>query len=213
MSKLANMMTRVVAIGTLKEGEYKSSSSYGVYKGIIDAGKGNNVRFTIWDRNNGDNPHTKAKDFSEQFKVGDKVYITGQDNRTYNEETDRYYEDINVWEFRSASEDEQPRWVFVYVGDLKDINEDGELVLSLINYKDEEMLYPINVSNLEKPEGLEQNCRIKVKGTIFSGFKEDFYGDGEFVVERVGAQIIVLNSAEEVIAEQEEASEESELWD
>lgn len=209
---LSKMMTRIVVIGTIKEIN-AIETPFTMTKGVVDVGNNNNVRFTIFNSSpNAQNPHTKATDFAEQFKVGDKVYITGQDNRSYSEAKDQYYEDVNVWDFRAADDGEQPRWVFVYIGDVKDIDENNQLILSFINYKNDEMIFPIDVSKVKAPEGFEQGARVKVKGEIFSGFEEDFYGDGQFVTKRTAASIEVLNSAEEVAEVDLDDSPEGELW-
>lgn len=213
MAKLANMMTRVVAIGTLKEYKYQTTP-FTKGQGILEVtmnGQTSNVRFTIFnnDKEGAKNPHTKADDF-QRYEPGDRIYLTGQDNRSYSEAKDQYYEDIQIWDYREANDDELSRWVFVYVADLKELT-DEELVLSYINYKDVEMVFPINTTKTNLPAGLEVGDRIKVKGTIFSGFKQDYFGDGEYATERTAAEVKVVNSREEV-EEDGAPKSESELW-
>jgi hypothetical protein len=216
MAKESKPMTRIVAIGTLKTGEYKEDN--GMYKGSIDTGKGT-VSFVFFNaKATAQNPHTRAKDFSQQFKPksedypGDKVFVTGTDSRNYSEEKDTHYESIQGWDFRAAEEDEAPRWVYVYVADVKDGDEET-INLSFINYKDEETIFPINITPKTKIEGdLEEGCRVKVKGEIFSGLKMDFYGDGEYVTERTAVEVKVLHSAAE-IEEFNTPSEDNAMWD
>jgi hypothetical protein len=214
-SKLAQMMTRIVAIGVLKDYKY---STEGFTKGqgnltVVSGGQTSNVRFTIFnnEKEGAKNPHTKALDFNNQFKPGDLVYLTGQDNRSYSEAKDQYYEDIQVWDFRAANEDEINRYVYVYVGDVKELS-DSELVLSFVNYKEDEMIFPIDITKTNVPSGLEVGDRIKVKGTIISGFKADFYGDGEFATDRYAVEVKVVNSKDEINAENSETPNETGLW-
>lgn len=215
MSKIANHMTRIVAIGKLESYEYKTSP-FKMGKGVLDIGKGQKVRFTVFNNEQGTNPHTKAADFNEEFENGDLVFITGNDNRSYSEEKDRYYEDIMLWDYRRAEEDEQHRYVFVYIGDIKKLNEE-KMILSFINYKNEEMLFDINIDKANKDEGIEVGARVKVKGEIFVGMKMDFYGDGEFVTERNAVTVELINTAEEVEEHNKEKEEEektdSSLWE
>lgn len=195
---LSKHMTRIVAIGKLAKYEYKSEGVQ-VGKGQLDIGKGQKIQFTIWNRTTGENQHTKAADFAEEFKEGDLVFVTGSDNRSYSEEKDRYYEDIQVWDYRSADEDETFREVFVYVGDVKDLTKES-FNLSFVNYKNVEMLFPIIINKETKlPDDLEEGARVKVKGQIFSGLKMDFFGDSEgYVTERTAAEVQVLHSAADV---------------
>lgn len=208
----AKHMTRRVAIGKLKSYEYKTEP-YQVGKGQLDIGGGQNIQFTIWNKANGDKPHTKAADFEQEFKEGDLVFVTGSDNRSYSEAKDRYYEDIQVWDYRAAEENEIKRDVFVYVGDIKEIT-DEVVTIAFINYKDEEMLFPLLISDKTKITGdLEIGARIKVKGQTFNGFKMDFFGEGEYVTERNAVDIIVLHTAEELNVEGEEQQSDGSLWD
>jgi hypothetical protein len=143
---------------------------------------------------------------------GDFVFVTGQDNRTYSSEKDRYYENVNVWDFRAAEEDEKARWVFVYIADVKELT-DSVATLSFLNYKDEETLFPINIDKAKIDGGvLEVGARVKVKGEVFSGMKMDFYGDGEFVTERNGVEFKILHSASEM-EEENTPAEDSGMWD
>lgn len=211
---LSKHMTRIVAIGTVKEFKADKEKPSSPGKGILNADGSNQVRFTIFNKTNGDNAHTKAFDFLDNFPENTKVYITGQDNRSYNADKDQYYENVNVWDFRIAEDEEKNRWVYVYVGDILEIDGDN-LILGIKNYKDEVMNYPINISKSNvNSDDLEVGAMVKVKGTIFSGFKEDFFGDGEFVVERHAIEIKVLHSASEVAAENEDSDgvDESKLW-
>lgn len=211
--KIANMMTRIVAIGTVEKIEYNSKIGKGIVKGTINCGSNNRASFTMF---NG-KEDTKAKDMADNVKKGDKIYITGQDNRTYSEEKDTYYEDIMMWDWRPADAEEKSRWVFVYIGDVLSI-EDSTLNLKFIDYRDNEMDFPIDISNAEfkgdNQEIVKEGCRIKVKGEIFVGREEDYYGDlSEFVVKRTAAQIELLNTAEEIAADSEEGSSgKDELW-
>lgn len=197
-------MTRVVVIGTLADYKY-SEEGFAKGQGNIEVPGPNGtskIRFTIFnnEKDGATNPHTKAKDFAEQFKPGDRIYLTGQDNRSYSEEKERAYEDVMVWDYRAAEEEEISRWVFVYVGDLK-VLEDNEMFISYVNYKEKETIFPVLIGKTKLPAGLEAGDRIKVKGTVFSGLKMDFYGDGEYVTERTAVEVKVVNSKEEVEAE------------
>lgn len=220
MAKMANHMTRIVAIGKLESYTYDPEKT-APGKGVLDVGGGQKARFTIWNRTNGDNQHTKAADFQNEFSEGDLVFVTGQDNRQITDDG-AIFEDIHVWDYRAAEEDEQHRWVFVYVGDVMNYEEDStEFDLKFVNYKDEEMLYPITLEKLQNVKGdLEDGARIKIKGEIFNGLKMDFFGDGEFVTERRAVHIEVLNSAEEVEEANKPADDSGEetgsgtgLWD
>jgi hypothetical protein len=218
MAKISNMMVRAVAIGTLKEYKY---STEGFVKGqgvleVVNGGQTSNVRFTIFnnDKEDAKNPHTKALDFNTQYAAGDKIYLTGSDNRQYSAEKDIYYEDIQVWDFRAANDDEMSRWVYVYVGDVTQLDS-NELEVSYLNYKQKETLFQINVTKTHVPAGIEAGDRIKVKGTIFSGRKEDYFGDGEYVTERTAAEVKVLNTKaeiEESKAETDGPIDETKLW-
>lgn len=208
---ISKHMTRIVCIGKLKKYEYKSEGVQ-VGKGQLDIGKGQTVQFTIWNRTSGENQHTKAADFEKEFKEGDLVFITGSDNRSYSEEKDRYYEDIQVWDYRAAESDEQSRWVFVYVGDVKNLT-DESFDLSFVNYKNVEMLFPILLNNTKIDGTLEEGARVKVKGQVFSGLKMDFFGDNEgYVTERTGVEVKVLHSAME-IEEESTPKENNGMWD
>jgi hypothetical protein len=212
MAELSKHMTRIVVIGKLESYEYKTTPFiHG--KGVIDTGAGK-VRFTIFNSGpNAQTPHTKATDFNEEFDAGDLVFITGQDNRSYSEEKDIYYEDVNVWDFRAATADEPHRWVFVYIADVKELNENGG-VLSFMNYKDEEMLFHFNSKKLQSvPEDFEIGARVKMKGEIFNGIKMDYYGDGEFVTERHPVMVEVLHTKEEINSIDDDTSEEAGMWD
>lgn len=221
MAKEHKQMTRVVLIGELKSGEYKEDNN--MYKGSIDTGKGQ-VQFVLFNaKSTASNPHTKAADFDKMFKPadadagtpGDKVFLTGTDSRNYNEEKDTYYESVQGWDFRKAEEDEQSRWVYVYVADVK-AYEDNLLTLSFTNYKDEETEFPIHIDKAKIDGEIEVGGRVKVKGTIFSGLKMDFFGDGDFVTERSAVEVKVLHTAaeiEELNKPAEEAGTDSALWD
>lgn len=211
MAKIAKDMTRIVAIGKLESYEYdEEKGKYG--KGVLDTGKGNKVRFTIFNKDNGDNPHTKAADFAEEFKAGDLVYLTASDNRNVTEDG-KTFEGIQVWDFRVAAEDEEHRWVYVYVGTVLELNDDS-MVLGVEDYKQKVTEFPILLNGVKIPEGFEVGAKVKVKGTIFSGLKTDFFGDGEFVTERQAVVLEVLNTKEEVEADKEEnEGDESGLWD
>lgn len=196
MAKLANHMTRIVSIGKLESYTYDPEKT-APGKGVLDVGGGQKARFTIWNRTNGDNQHTKAADFKNEFSEGDLVFVTGQDNRQITDDG-AIFEDIHVWDYRAAEEDEQHRWVFVYVGDVVNLDDNG-FDLKFVNYKDEEMLFPISLEKLKMTKGeLEEGARVKIKGEIFNGLKMDYFGDGEFVTERNAVHIEVLHSAEEV---------------
>lgn len=208
---ISKMMTRIVLIGKLKSYELKTEP-FTVGKGVLDLGAGKTAQFTIFNSSaNAQNPHTKAADFEKEFKEGDLVFVTGQDNRTYSAEKDRHYENVNVWDYRTASEDEITRWVFVYIADIKELTQEV-MTLSFLNYKDEETLFPINIENANIEGDLEVGARVKVKGEIFSGMKMDFYGDGEFVTERNAVEVKVLHTAEE-IEEDSKPAEDSDMWD
>lgn len=216
---ISKHMTRIVLIGRLKSYELKTEP-FTVGKGILDLGNGKQAQFTIFNSSaNAQNPHTKAEDFERDFKPksddyeGDLVFVTGQDNRSYSEAKDRHYEDVNVWDYRKAEEDEAARWVFVYIADIKEL-EDDKVVLSFVNYKDVETEFPININKAKIDGDLEEGARIKVKGEIFSGLKLDFYGDGEYVTERNAVEVKVLHSAEEV-EEDAKPAEDSDagMWD
>lgn len=196
MAKLANHMTRIIAIGKLESYTFDPEKT-APGKGVLDIGGGQKARFTIWNRTNGDNPHTKATDFKNEYKEGDLVFVTGQDNRQITD-NGAIFEDIQTWDYRIAEEDEQHRWVFVYVGDVVNLDDNG-FDLKFVNYKDEEMLFPISLEKLKMTKGeLEEGARVKIKGEIFNGLKMDYFGDGEFVTERNAVHIEVLHSAEEV---------------
>ena len=206
---LSKPMTRIVAIGTLKSVEYKETN--GMLKGSVDTGKGN-VQFVFFNaKETAQNPHTKALDFSEQFKEGDKVFITGSDSRNYNAEKDTYYESIQGWDYRKAEEDEAARWVYVYIADVKEI-EDNVVTLSFINYKDEETLFPLNIEKAKIDGELEVGTRVKAKGEIFNGLKMDFFGDGDYVTERTAVEIKVLHTAEEIEEDSKPAADDA-MWD
>lgn len=212
--ELAKQMTRIVAIGKLESYEYKTTP-FAMGKGILDTGSGK-VRFTIFNSGaSAQNPHTKAADFDEMFEEGDLVFITGQDNRSHDDVKDIYYEDINVWDFREATEEEPHRWVFVYIADVKELTENGG-ILKYINYKDEEMLFHFNSAKLANvPDDFEVGARVKMKGEIFNGMVMDFYGDGEFITERRPVMVEVINTAEEVgdDGEEEATAEDAGMWD
>jgi hypothetical protein len=210
---LSKHMTRIVLIGRLKSYELKTEP-FVVGKGVLDLGGGKTAQFTIFNSSaNAQNQHTKANDFAASFKEGDLVFVTGQDNRSYSEAKDRHYEDVNVWDFRAAEEDEAKRWVFVYIADVKEMT-NNSITLSFINYKDAETLFPINIdkANIDGGE-LEVGARVKVKGEIFSGMKMDFYGDGEFVTERNAVEIKILHSAMEIEEEENAADSDNGMWD
>lgn len=210
---ISKHMTRIVAIGTLKNPEYKEET--GMMKGSVDTGKGN-IQFVFFNaKETAQNPHTRALDFSTEFKEGDKVFITGQDSRNYSDTKGIYYESIQGWDYRKAEDEEAPRWVYVYIADVKEL-EDGIMTLSFINYKDEETLFPINIEKAKIDGTLEVGARIKVKGEIFSGLKMDFYGDGDFVTERTAVEVKVLHSAmemEEEEAKQAAGNSDDAMWD
>lgn len=215
MVKIANHMTRIVVIGKLESYEF-NTTPFAIGKGVLVVGD-QKVRFTIFnnDREGAANPHTKASDFERDFKPGDLIFITGNDNRSYSEAKDQYYEDVQVWDYREADEDETHRYVFVYIGDVKEIISKDEAVLSFINYKDVEMPFPLNLEKVKEiPEDFEVGARIKVKGELFNGLKMDFYGDGEYVTERNVVSVEVLNTAEEIKEAEEEGpkQDESGLW-
>lgn len=209
---LAKHLTRIVLIGKLESYTYDpEKTSPG--KGVIDIGKGQKARFTIWNNENGTNPHTKAADFDAAFKAGDNVFITGSDNRSYNDTKDVYYEDIQVWDFRKAEDDEAHRWVFVYVGDVVEL-EDGKFGLSYVDYRDKEMVFPILTSEKTAlPSGLENGSRVKVKGELFSGLKMDYFGDGTYVTERNAVMVELLNTAAEVEEDKKPAAADGDMWD
>jgi hypothetical protein len=211
---LAKHMTRLVLIGKLVKYDYKSEGVQ-VGKGQLDIGKGQKIQFTIWNRTTGENQHTKAADFAQEFKEGDLVFITGSDNRSYSEDKDRYYEDVQVWDYRAADEDEAFREVFVYVGDVKNLTKSG-FDLSFVNYKNQEMLFPIITnSQTQITEPLEEGARVKVKGQIFSGMKMDFFGDSEgYVTERTGVVVETLHSAAELQEDEQGGNDgDSGMWD
>ena len=213
MAKIANYMTRVVAIGTLKEYEVQTTP-FTMGKGVITLENNAQVRFTIFNgKPDSQNPHTKADDFDRSFYEGDKVFITGQDNRNYSEQKDNYYEDVNVWDFRAAGEDETSRWVYVYIGDLEMHKE--QLCLKHINYKDDVMHFQLDDSELNLLADYEIGSRVKIKGEIFSGMKMDYYGDGDFVTERLVKHAELLNTPEEIEADaaEDEADPGDEAWD
>lgn len=217
---LSKHMTRIVLIGKLKSYELKTEP-FVVGKGVLDLGGGKTAQFTIFNSStNAQNQHTKANDFAKMFKAadpengveGDLVFVTGQDNRTYSADKDRYYENVNVWDFRAAEEDEAARWVFVYIADVKELT-DEVATLSFLNYKNEETLFPINIDKAKIDGGeLEVGARVKVKGEIFSGMKMDFYGDGEYVTERNAVELKILHSAME-IEEENTPQEDNGMWD
>lgn len=210
MAKIANHMTRIVLIGTLESGELNDKGN--MYKGSLKV-KDQNIQFVIFnnDKETAQNPHTKATDFSEQYKKGDKVFITGTDARNYSAEKDTYYESVQVWDYRAADEAEVERYVFVYVGDVSEIN-DNETIINFINYRDETMQFPLNMEKA-KGDSYEVGDRIKVKGELFNGMKLDFYGDGEFVTERNVVEVKRLNTLEEIEEDAKPASEEDGMWD
>jgi hypothetical protein len=213
---LAKYMTRIVAVGNIDTIEYQGNIGDGMVKASINVGNNNKVPFTMFNKKSGDKPHTKAKDFNDMFKKGDLVYVTGQDSRNYNEDKDTYYEGVMGWDYRNASDDESTKWVFVYVMDVSEYNaEEKTAVLKFVNYKDEVSMFPVKLDKVELPEDFEVGARVKVKGEIFSGFEEDFYGDGQFTTYRNVMVAQVLHSAEEVKAEEgdgEEKKDENGLW-
>jgi hypothetical protein len=215
---LSKMMTRIIAIGKLESYEYKETP-FVHGKGVLDVGNGK-VRFTIFNSSEtAQNQHTRATDFNEQFKKDDLVFLSGQDNRSYSDEKETHYEDVNVWDFRAAEEDETHRWVFVYIGDIKELDEEtGMGILSFVNYKDVEIDFHFNLMNLkgELPEDCEVGARVKMKGEIFNGLVLDYFGDGEFVTERRPVMVEVLNTAEEVeeenSADEDADAEDGAMW-
>ncbi len=211
---LSKQMTRIVSIGTLKEYTVDKEKPSIPGKGVLIADGGNQVRFTIFNKTNGDNQHTKAFDFAEQYKEGDKIFITGQDGRQYSEAKDTWYENVSVWDHRPAEDSEQNRSVFVYVGDVKELTDD-KLILSFTNYKDEEIIYPIDiVEKTNKAAGIEVGSRVKIKGMIFSGLEMDYFGDGDYVTKRTAAEITILHTADEIKEEEGDSqkADESGLW-
>ena len=209
MAKESKQMTRIVSIGTLKNPTYNEAN--GMFKGSVDTGKGS-VQFVFFNaKADAKNPHTRALYFSQQFKEGDKVFVTGTDSRSYSAEKDTHYESVQGWDFRAATEDEAPRWVYVYVADVKD-GDESTINLSFINYKDEETIFPINIEKAKIEGDLEEGCRVKVKGEIFNGLKMDFFGDGEYVTERTAVEVKVLHSAAE-IEEFNTPAEDNGMWD
>jgi hypothetical protein len=212
MAKLANPMTRIVAIGNLKEYNFDESKPNTPGKGILIADNGNQVRFTIFNKVNGDNQHTKGIDFGKQYNVGDRIFITGQDGRQYSEKHNTWFENVSVWDYRSAEDEDLLRWVFVYVGDVKELTDDS-LILTIKNFKNEDIIFPITLNEkTNKSPGIEVGARVKIKGLVFSGFKMDFYGDGDFATERTAAEIILVNTAAEVQAEESDSEDEQGLW-
>lgn len=210
-SKVASHMTRIVIIGELDSYDMNDAGNMG--KGYLKVGDAK-VQFVIFnnDKEGAANPHTKATDFDKLYQKGDKVFITGTDARNYSEEKDQYYEGVQVWDYRKGLDNEPNRWVFVYVGDVAEL-EDEEAKLSFINYKDEEMIFPLNLQGCKVEGELTVGSRIKVKGELFSGFKMDFYGDGEYVTERNVVEVKVLNSKEELEEDAAGTSEENGMWD
>jgi hypothetical protein len=211
--KIAQHMTRIVAIGKLKSYEYVTTP-FKMGKGQLDIGGGQNASFVLFnnDREGATNPHTKAADFDNLYKEGDMVFLTGSDNRNYSESKETYFEGIQGWDYRAANEDEKSRYVFVYVGDVKELDEEN-LVLSFINYKDEEMEFPISISKAKMAEGIEVGDRVKVKGELFNGMKMDYYGDGEFTTERNAVQVELLNTAAEIEEDAQDTPNEEGMWD
>jgi hypothetical protein len=213
--KIAQHMTRIVAIGKLKSYEY-TTEGFKMGKGQLDVGGGQTANFVLFnkDKEGVQNPHTKAADFAELYKEGDMIFLTGSDNRNYSEAKDTYFEGIQGWDYRAASEDEQSRYVFVYVGDVKELDEEN-LVLSFINYKDEETEFPINISKAKDKmaEGIEVGARVKIKGEIFNGMKLDYYGDGEFTTDRNAVQVELLNTAAEIEEDKADTPDEEGMWD
>lgn len=209
MAKLAQHMTRIVVIGELDSYDMNKAGNMG--KGYLKVGDAK-VQFVIFnnEREGALNLHTKATDFSKLYNKGDKVFITGTDARNYSAEKDTYYEGIQVWDYRKAQNEEKDRWVFVYVGDVKKINE-NETILSFINYKDEEMIFHLSMDKA-KGDSYEVGDRIKVKGELFSGFKMDYYGDSEgYVTERIVVEAKLLNTKEQ-IEEDAKPNEEDNMW-
>lgn len=210
----AKQMTRVVCIGKLKEYKY-TTEGFAIGKGTIETGKGN-VQFVIFNSGaNATNQHTKAADFEKEFKEGDMIFLTGSDSRSYSEEKDTYYESIQVWDYRKAEEGEINRWVYVYVADIKELTDDL-VTLSFVNYKKEEMTFPLVIDKNTKIDGeLHVGARVKAKGLIFNGLKADFFGDGEFVTERTAVDIKLLHTAEELAPKEGEGSnsETPGMWD
>jgi hypothetical protein len=211
-TKLAQQMTRVVAIGTIKDMTY-TTEPFAKLQGNLDTGNGSIARFTIFNNEKADakSPHTKALDFSNQYKVGDKVYINGQDNRSYSAEKERHYEDIMVWDYRDSSPEETSRLVFVYVMDVLDISED-EILLQYTNFKKVKIEFPIAFNANVDVSDLEIGDRVKTKGTMFSGFVSDFFGDGEFATTRTAVGFEIVNSADEIEEATSETVDDSKLW-
>lgn len=213
---LAKDMTRIVLIGKLEKYTYDEEKPNMPGKGIVDIGGGAKARFTLWNRTNGDSQHMKAEDFSKEFNEGDKVYITGQDARQQdNNDESKFYENVQVWDYRMAEEDEQKRWVYVYVGTILNMYSDN-FIIGVEDYKNNVMEYPIYFDKDKLTGNFEVGAKVKVKGTIFSGLKMDFFGDGEFVTERKAIKIEILNTKEEVEEEnknkEENSTESDSLW-
>lgn len=211
--KISKQMTRIVLIGTLDKYEYQTEP-FTIGKGVIKVGE-TNTRFSIFnkDKEGAVNPHTKASDLVN-YPIGQRIYVTGQDNRSYSEEKEVYYEDVSGWDYREAEDEEIDRWVFVYVADIVQIDDDG-MVLSYTNYKDKEMLYQITFNNKTKiPLGLDVGDRVKCKGIITNGRVEDFFGDGEFATIRTAAEIKIENTAAEIAEDAAEVPEATDgaLW-